>query len=474
MELRGVIQNNATGIPAVRVRRSSADPSTRGYVIFTCSYTPNSAGIGCLYRLCDELNRRGYPSFMTGGKETASHLNAPLLDIEAAEQMCAQGYAAIYPETIAGNPLKANSVIRWVLNRPGLLGGDEVYADSEHVFSYSNVFLPYIRNRVAGKLYMPTIDESLFYCEDEDLSKRSLECYYVGKSQWKDGVVDLARTFEITRETPDKKELGKIFRASRVLYCFDNSTILVYEALLCGCPVVIIPDGTQTKQDYEQLELGLDGIAWGHEEFNGAPVNVVGLRERYDLVKREFDWQLQQMIEISHPKNIGDHNGLSAARWTPREAGEWYRAPLHACRTGAKGVIHCGRTIERTVRRWRKRRAQRLKEIALVWGRSKSDDGSFFCTDGDLSKRSLECFYVGKSRWRDGVFERTKVFEIAPTIPAPQLGKLFRAARVFYSFDASTPLVQSALACGCPVVLIDKRGGTESLAPTKQLFESRS
>ena len=124
---------------------------------------------------------------------------------------------------------------------------------------------------------MPTIDEKLFYCDDWDLSKRSLECFYVGKSQWKEGVIDRSRAFEITRETPPKKELGKLFRASRVLYCFDNSTILAYEAILCGCPVVVIPDGTQTRENYESLELGMDGIAWGLEELDRVKVDVAGL-----------------------------------------------------------------------------------------------------------------------------------------------------------------------------------------------------
>ena len=198
-----------------------------------------------------------------------------------------------------GNPLRARFVARWVLNRPGWLGGDEVFDQSEQIFCYSNVFAPYVRNRIVGKLYMPTIDEQLFYCDDWELSKRSLECFYIGKSQWKEGIVDRSKVFEITRETPPKKELGKLFRNSRVLYCFDNSTILAYEAIMCGCPVVIIPDGTQTREDYENLELGMDGIAWGLEELDRAKVDIPGLRQRYEQVKREYTEQLERFIEIT-------------------------------------------------------------------------------------------------------------------------------------------------------------------------------
>ena len=280
--------------PAVKI-----DPGKRGYVIVAPNYASNSAGVGCLYRLCDELNRRGFPSRIAGSNLTTRDLMAPLVSWDKAKQLCSRGYAAVYHEAVVGNPLRARTVARWVLNRPGLLGGEEVYDQSEHVFYYCNAFLPYIRNRVVGKLFMPTIDESLFFCDDGDPSKRSLECFYVGKSQWKDGIIDRSRVFEITRETPPKKELGKLFRASRVLYCFDNSTILAYEAILCGCPVVIIPDGTQTREDYERSELGMDGIAWGPEELDRVKVNVPGLRRRYKQVKREFIQQLDDFIAIT-------------------------------------------------------------------------------------------------------------------------------------------------------------------------------
>src|SRR5689334_22020201 len=90
-----------------------------GFVVLSGPYVSNSAGIRCLHRLCDELNQRGYPSFTTGGGGAAPGMNAPMVDIEIAEKLCASGFIAIYPETVSGNPLRAQTVVRWVLNRPG-------------------------------------------------------------------------------------------------------------------------------------------------------------------------------------------------------------------------------------------------------------------------------------------------------------------------------------------------------------------
>ena len=287
------------------VRQRCAATADPGYVIMAPDYISHSAGVGCMYQLCHDMNRRGFPSFIAGSYRTNPALTAPLIDPHEAKRLCAEGFTAVYPETIAGNPLRARHVARWVLNRPGLLGGDEVYDDSEMVFYYCNAFKPYVKNRIDGKLYMPTIDEEIFFCDENDRAPRSLECFYLGKSTWKDGFIDRDRVFEITRETPSKSELGKLFRASRMLYCFDNSTILFYEAMLCGCPVVIIPDNTQTREDIAQLELGMDGIAWGIEEKHLARADVPGLRRRYEKVKADYEVQLSQFIAITQQRACG-------------------------------------------------------------------------------------------------------------------------------------------------------------------------
>ena len=275
------------------------DTRKKGYLVYAPDYTPNSAGIKCLYQLCHDLNQKGFPSFIVGSNKSAPDLVAPLLGERQAKKFVLIGFIAVYPETISGNPLKAKTVARWVLNRPGLLGGDKIYDKGELVFNYTSAFSESIQNEIAGKLYMPTIDESIFYHDASKDDKRSLECFYIGKSKWQDGFFERDEVFEITRDSPQKKELGKLFRSAKRLYCFDNSTILVYEAILCGCPVVIIPDGTQKRVHYESSELGIDGIAWGVEEIDRAEVNLTGLTDRYKKVKVEYQNQLELFIEVS-------------------------------------------------------------------------------------------------------------------------------------------------------------------------------
>lgn len=434
-----------------------------GFVIVAPPFVANSAGVGCLYRLCHELRALGFQAVMAvvaDGGQTAPGLDAPIIDLSLARVLCDRGFTAIYPETVTGNPLAAASVIRWVLNRPGLLGGDAVYSDDEHVFYYSEVFRPYVQNRIAGKLYLPTIDESIFYADENVSSRRGLECFYVGKSVWRDGVINGDKMFEITREFPAKAQLGKLFRAARVLYCFDNSTILTYEALLCGCPVVVIPDGTQSRRDYENLELGMDGIAWGIEEYRGEPVDVPGLRARYAQVKSDFRQQLLQLVRVSGQRAAGSVAAPPPCMGQRPVALDGPSDKLRACAVERVSLL---RGLERTLRKWRKswqrRRRERRQERRFLRGLIAADTRGELAADYP-TQRSLACFHIGQAVWQDGVVDRSQAYEvtITPRTKLRDLVNLFRCSTVLYCFDRRSPLAQIALLSGCPVVLVGAGG----------------
>jgi hypothetical protein len=433
-----------------------------GYVIYAGSYVSNSAGIECLHRLCGELNARGYPAFAVGGNVAAPHLDAPMVDMETAKSLCVDGFSAIYPETIHGNPFDATNVVRWVLNRPRLLGGDRVYADSERVYTYSDVFSPYIENRIAGKLYMPTIDERLFFCHDNDIAERSLECYYIGKSEWKDGIVSSADACEITRENPRKSELGKLFRSAKVFYCFDNSTILIYEALFCGCPVVVIPDGTHTKSDFEQLELGTTGIVWGVGESAATPVDVSALQNRYAKVKQQFVEQLVRMVSDSQANAAADvdWHGLASRH----SSHDWMKRGRRIPITFVRQLDRYSRYAERIVRNGRRYCLKQLRERFALRDALRNPDKYFYRDGRDFSTRQFECI-ASRHCVETRVLDRGDIFEITQSTPAKEIGKLFRASRRYYAFRRSDPLVRCALLCGCPVTVIGKRDRTEQIDP---------
>ena len=108
------------------------DPVDPTFVINAPPYTHRSSGIRALYRLCHHLNAYGYSCAMQVVErvETPPSWNVRYYDGPIRDGI------AIYPEIVSGNPLGASKVVRWVLNKPGLLAGDTVYAPDEMVFVY--------------------------------------------------------------------------------------------------------------------------------------------------------------------------------------------------------------------------------------------------------------------------------------------------------------------------------------------------
>src|SRR5579863_2935704 len=54
-----------------RVPAISGSKSRRGYIVWAPDYVANSAGIGCLYRLCHMLRSRGIDACMAGSQRPA-------------------------------------------------------------------------------------------------------------------------------------------------------------------------------------------------------------------------------------------------------------------------------------------------------------------------------------------------------------------------------------------------------------------
>jgi hypothetical protein len=152
---------------------------------------------------------------------------------------------AVYPEVIAGNPLGAKHVTRWVLNVPGHLGGDTEFDDSELVYAWSKKF--YDTDRI---LSWDVVDRGLF--NDDNLPTKEKVCCYVGKGPQRganpipltDGMIQITRSWP-----PERRELAELLRETRVLYTYDDVTMLTFEALLCGCQVILLPEYREQRLD---------------------------------------------------------------------------------------------------------------------------------------------------------------------------------------------------------------------------------
>nr|WP_320133648.1 hypothetical protein [uncultured Holophaga sp.] len=283
---------------------------THPYYISARRFTTTSAGIRALHLLCHGLNRIGQEAYITPlphpSKPGWTHpeLRTPLLTHEVARYHAARGITPIvvYPETVSGNPLKAPVVARWVLNFPGLLGGDTSYAPEELVFGYSSE-LAEAAGHPDQVLYMPTIDTRIFHPPVED-QPREGSCFYASKYKGKRLPIT-ATSREITRNGPGSPTPGQIadmLRRAEVFYAYEN-TALSTEAVLCGCPAVLIPN-EHFDRWIGNKEVGKEGYAWGTspEELEKAKQTLPAGIENY-LKGYEIFWdQLALFVEKTQRK----------------------------------------------------------------------------------------------------------------------------------------------------------------------------
>jgi hypothetical protein len=213
------------------------------YYIYALDYIQQSAGIRALHYLCHALNESGMEAYVTC-QQTLPSLRTPVLTGDIIGRHYASGRMPImvYPEIVSGDPMALGGVVvRWLLNRPGHIGGDSIFPENNIIFSYDPVYL--VDDLQGEILHIPTCDLSIFNNESNHFDgDRDMVCFYAHKYLLNGGqltghVVDaisLGKEQVITHH-----EMAEILRRSKLLYVYEP-TALIAEALLCGCPVSII------------------------------------------------------------------------------------------------------------------------------------------------------------------------------------------------------------------------------------------
>lgn len=190
-------------------------------IVSPCGLTHASAGIRALTILRDELEAHGH--------------NAEVVQYDPTKR-CYDHVIAVYPETIPGNPLEAKRVIRWCLNKPGFLGGDETYDPSEYVVTWSTDYIE------APLLTVETMERHLFNADD--LPPKTFDTAYYGKAG-KDEVQRSYKTMHMPEINatwpPTREDTADLLRRTRTFWSYDHNTALMREALACGCEVIRMP-----------------------------------------------------------------------------------------------------------------------------------------------------------------------------------------------------------------------------------------
>ena len=201
----------------------------KDYIIVALKYS-KSNGIRTLYRLADALVSRGYNAYMFAPASDEINCNF-LTKITKAMK---QNAIVVYPELIYGNPLNFNNVVRYVLYYPGKLGGEKKYNSQELIITFSSMYYQNV-----PVLSIPCLDKNIFYKDDS--IKKDIDCYFVYKGgKWKK-IEEFKNMVEINKNYPAKRQdLGDLLRRTKTLYSYDDHSLLLDEAIECGCKVKIV------------------------------------------------------------------------------------------------------------------------------------------------------------------------------------------------------------------------------------------
>jgi hypothetical protein len=216
----------------------------------------------------------------------------PILTQEIADEYFSRKITpiTIYSETIPGNPLNADFVVRYLMNFVGQLGGETEFDSEEYIISYSAS----IGRDFAGtstpppSLFLPAIDPRDFTFNEE---KENFQITYAAKYRLFVGEppkVGELKNIEILRDGPKRQEralVSQLISKASVAYVFENTAIVI-ESILSGTPVVLVKNSFFDKIIADE-ELGLTIMDSGKAL---RKVDVSASREKYyDSIDTYFD-----------------------------------------------------------------------------------------------------------------------------------------------------------------------------------------
>jgi hypothetical protein len=250
------------------------------YFIYAPRWINSSAGIKALHFLCHSINIAGHKAYLVlteaphqGEPRINPHLSTPILTQEISDAYFRAGInpVLIYSETIPGNPLGGNFIVRYLMNYAGALGGTKSFDEDEYILAFSKkIAEQYASTNKTEEpmvLFLPPIDPREFTKQTE---KKPYQVVYAGKYRsfiGKPPKVGTLPTVEIFRDGPrmqTRKQVKEILRNATVVYSFENSSI-VTEAILSGTPARFVPNKF-LGDVIAEVELGSGGIVLGDSE----------------------------------------------------------------------------------------------------------------------------------------------------------------------------------------------------------------
>jgi len=299
--------------------------SNINFAIFSPSYDDNHGGPIALHYLCHLLNEMGQrafivPLYKTYDSDERFPLKGFLKSMASRYRNWRKEYAvcqglltpvihrpqipladdmvAIYPEIVAGNPLGAKNVVRWLLHRPGYQTGKVCFGIGELYFDYNAFSSDF---GIAGsklsskKLFISRYHKHL-YNKSEALESQSRTgtAYCIRKGAGKKIVHDLENSILI--DGMNHEEISKIFKRVKRFISYDTKTMYSLMAVACGAESVVVPDVGVSKAEWEPNPVRAYGIAYGFDDMENALMTAPHAIHQLELLDIQSKQAVSQFL----------------------------------------------------------------------------------------------------------------------------------------------------------------------------------
>lgn len=262
------------------------------FIIFAPSYNPDSGGIVCLHKLTHLINEIGceaylYPSyevfelsannfFMPTFKVLKAYVgrrlrtfrtnpifNTPIINVRNPP-LFNEDWIVIYPETVFGNPLYAQNIVRWLLHQPGFHTNKIYYGEGELHVRFNEAIKPFIYpNSTLADYLLPIIHYPLeIYEGKSEIANRSGTAYCIRKGR---GKLISQDSKDILIDGLSHGEIANIFKRVERFISYDPYTAYSRLAALSGCDSIVVPDLNVKECDWYPNPADRYGVSYGFE-----------------------------------------------------------------------------------------------------------------------------------------------------------------------------------------------------------------
>lgn len=194
------------------------------FIVYSPEYRETSGGIVVLHKLNTSLNNLGYNS-------TVCTFGTML---EVKDEI------VIYPEIVEENPLNAKNIVRWELNRPGVVSNFiPDYSKEELVVSYTPSFNENVPNLTVFQ--MPSLIKAEKEFDTVVLARRKSNIYHTQYPT-------------ITKITPENRHW---VAKCNTFISYDEYSFLSLEAAMYGATSIVIGNDYKTWKLHPFFKYGV-------------------------------------------------------------------------------------------------------------------------------------------------------------------------------------------------------------------------